>query len=786
MADQKKEDRLFVEIARRRGAIDDTKVARAREHAHATGVSVIEALTALKLIAPDDAEVARRALVDLSFTCVSCEKEDYREPDEERKKGRLCAACLSGKPSGIEEREPLAAPAPKKARPVAVAPTNEVAPGTVLGSARIESRLGQGRTGIVYRAHHEGIGRPVAVKVLDPRLMSNKGFVEQFFAEAGALTKLDHPNVARVYAFDSDESGHHFVVMELLEGGSVEALWKTRGNRLPLEDAVKLAKEAALGLQHAHEANLLHRNVKPGNLLLTRDGHVKVADFGLAARTEGEVFFASELAGTPAYTAPEAAEGARLDGRADQYSLGATLFQLVVGDVPFPGERAHEVLLRQVNDPTPRASERVDGIPAWLDALLSRTLAKKPADRFLSMADVAKALETRSATAPQEGPAAPRVSASEILALEKGARARAVAAPSWLPVILAIAVCIALGVGFFLVPGHDAFGGANLGLDPVPGYVRKLVEETRAKVGTGSPEGPSCSPRDLAAAIAKLDQAIKDLGAQVDTAPLKELQGTLEKRAKSLAEGRESDLSKKAQALSQDRRWGALHDLADPEDAEIVTFGLKEKALAFRDQAKKSLAEQGEVYVPQGPYLAGPTGVQAVLKGFYLDVTEVTNEAWEEALEKAQLERPSSWPPGALRDDQKKKPVTGITFEQAQKFAAWKKKRLPTSAEWEKAARGTKDARAFPWGDRFEPGRANLLEGGSGALEDVTARPKDESPFGALGMAGNALEWVSGPEGPLVAGGSFRSNALSARVFSRFKAEGKDVAVGFRCARDLE
>jgi serine/threonine-protein kinase len=779
LADPKKEARLFIEIGRRRGAIDDTKIARAREHAQETGLPLAEAFSELKLVTPDEAEKIRRALVDLEFTCVSCEKKDWREPEEERKKGRLCSDCLSGKTSDVKAVEPLSAPAPAKARPVVVAPTNEVLPGTVLGQCRIEGRLGQGRTGIVYRAHHEGMGRPVAVKVLDPRLLSNKGFVEQFFAEAGALTKLDHPNVARVFSFDTNESGYHFVVMELVEGGTLESLWKTRGNRLPLEDAVKLTKEAAQGLEHAHEAKLLHRDVKPGNLLLTRDGHIKVADFGIAARTEGEVFFASELAGTPAYTAPEVAEGARLDGRADQYALGATLFQLVTGEPPYPGERAHEVLLRQVNEPTPHAAERVDGIPSWLDQLLQRMLAKKPEDRFASMADVVKALETRSAQAPSEGAGRTKISAQEILALEKGARAGAVAAPSWVPAVLAIAACIAIGVGFFLVPGHDAFGGANLELGKTPGYVRKLAAETKAKAASGSPQ-------DVSLAITKLDHAIKDLGPQVDTAPLKELKETLEKQAQGLAQGRESDLSKKAQSLVQDRRWGALFDLADPENAEIVTLGLKEKALAWRDQARKGLAEQGEVYVPQGPYLAGPTGTSTVLKGFYLDITEVTNEAWLEGIEKGQLERPSTWPPGALQESEKKKPVTGVTFEQAQKFAAWKKKRLPTSAEWEKAARGTKDARAFPWGDRFEPGRANLLEGGSGALEDVTARPKDESPFGVLGMAGNALEWVQAPEGPLVAGGSFRSNALSARVFSRFKEDGKDVAVGLRCARDLE
>jgi hypothetical protein len=392
-----------------------------------------------------------------------------------------------------------------------------------------------------------------------------------------------------------------------------------------------------------------------------------------------------------------------------------------------------------------------------------------------------KALEQKSTATPakEAAPARPRINTAEILQLEKGLKAKPVAPPSWRRAIMAMAACLVAGVIFFLIPARDAFGGADLSLGSVPGYVHKLEKEARATVKSGSPE-------DYASALATLDQAVKDLGSLAGAATLKELEDSLEKEAKSLAASTESDLSKRVQELTQSKRWGALLDLADPESSTLAALGLKEKAAAWRQPALKGLAEQGEVYVAPGAYLAGEAAVPTVLKGFYLDATEVTNEAWEELLEKSPLERPSNWPAGALPAALKKKPVTGVSFEQATKFAAARRKRLPTSAEWEKAARGTKDARAWPWGDRFESGRANLFEGGSGALEDVAARPKDESPFGALGMAGNAMEWVQGPEGPLVAGGAFRSHALSARVFSRTKLDGKDPSLGFRCARDLE
>src|SRR5581483_5573738 len=123
---------------------------------------------------------------------------------------------------------------------------------------------------------------------------------------------------------------------------------------------------------------------------------------------------------------------------------------------------------------------------------------------------------------------------------------------------------------------------------------------------------------------------------------------------------------------------------------------------------------------------------------------------------------PPSWPGGKLPEALAARPVTDVTFDDAERFARSLGGRLPSSLEWEKAARGAEDARPWPWGDAFESGRANVLDGGSGALEDVTARPSDVSPYGALGLAGNALEWVTTSSGPLAAGGGFGSDALSA------------------------
>jgi formylglycine-generating enzyme required for sulfatase activity len=342
-----------------------------------------------------------------------------------------------------------------------------------------------------------------------------------------------------------------------------------------------------------------------------------------------------------------------------------------------------------------------------------------------------------------------------------------------------MAACAAAAAIFLLVPARAAFGGADLSFGPVPGFVLKLEKKLRDLAATDHPE-------DLASALALLDGAITNLDKHAGAATLAQLRDELLARKQALAAATGDALSKRVTELLAQKRYGAALDLASPSSTSLVALGLAAKATAWRAPVLEALLARNEVYVPAGAYRSGPNAVAATLPGFYIDRTEVTNQAWADAIEKASLERPSSWPEGPLLRELARKPVTDVTFEQAQRYARSAGKRLPTSAEWEKAARG-EDARAWPWGERFVAGRANLLEGGSGALEDVGARENDASPWGVLGLGGNALEWVQGPEGSLVAGGGFRSNALSARVFSRTKlVEPRHPAVGFRCARDAD
>jgi hypothetical protein len=254
---------------------------------------------------------------------------------------------------------------------------------------RVLGPLGAGGMGIVYKAVQINLDRVVALKVLHRQLTDRPGFADRFRTEVKALARLNHPNV--VAAYDADQAGElHFLVMEFVGGESLDAVVARRGP-LPVGEACGLICQAAVGLQHAYEHGLVHRDVKPANLLLTPAGEVKVADFGLSRLVEGsnEPGSAPTVLGTPEYMAPEQArEPHRVDIRSDLYSLGCTLYFLLTGKPPFVGASRLQTLLDQQDKPPPT----IPGLPSALSSALARLLAKEPASRFSTPAEVAKAL----------------------------------------------------------------------------------------------------------------------------------------------------------------------------------------------------------------------------------------------------------------------------------------------------------------------------------------------------------------------------------------------------------
>ncbi len=274
---------------------------------------------------------------------------------------------------------------------------------------RIVRALGAGGMGVVYQAEHRIMERTVAIKVINRHYVNNPQAIERFRQEVRLAARLSHPNI--VAAHDADQAGDlHFLVMEFVDGVSLARRIEKRGP-FTIQQACNFVRQAALGLQHAFERGMVHRDIKPQNLMLTRAGQIKILDFGLARiareadpaatgmlpaaadQSIAGLTMAGQVLGTPDYIAPEQVNDARhADIRADIYSLGCTLYYLLSGHVPFPrGSSTQKLISHTEMEPVPIGRLR-DDLPAELIAIVGRMMAKKPADRFETPADLAQAL----------------------------------------------------------------------------------------------------------------------------------------------------------------------------------------------------------------------------------------------------------------------------------------------------------------------------------------------------------------------------------------------------------
>jgi WD40 repeat protein len=317
-----------------------------------------------------------------------------------------CAACcerLEGRPDDTFVHTLRAAASHLAVKPSSQAPpvaraADADAPAPLKGHPRyrVLQALGAGGMGVVYKAEHRLMERPVALKVIHHHLLARPGAVERFRLEVKAAARLAHPHI--VTAYDAEqEDDVHFLVMEYVEGATLDHLLQQEGP-FAVGRACELVRQAALGLQHAFDQGMVHRDIKPANLMLSPEGQVKILDFGLArfareASATEALTGSGVVVGTPDYMAPEQALDPRqADIRADIYSLGCTLYHLLAGSAPFPeGAPLQKLMNHQERPPRPLAELR-DDLPAGLEAVLERMLAKDPARRWQTPAEVAGAL----------------------------------------------------------------------------------------------------------------------------------------------------------------------------------------------------------------------------------------------------------------------------------------------------------------------------------------------------------------------------------------------------------
>jgi len=365
--------------------------------------------------------------------------------------------------------------------------------GQTLGKVHIDTLLARGGTAEVYVGTHTTLQRQVAIKILQSNYDDNPHALERFQREAMVVGKLRHPNIVQVFDFDTTKDSHPYLVMEYIKGPSLQkylTVLHTKGERLDFPKVIRLMNAMTSALQYAHDSGVIHRDIKPGNILLTAhssdiipgkplpdDFEPVLTDFGLVRLIDStqHTTGSGQIAGTPAYMSPEQARGDLTDGRTDIYSLGIVLYEILAGHLPFEGETTMGVLMKHINEPP----KPIHGLPPTMQYVLDRALAKSVEDRFQSPAEFAAAfmaaVENKNdlstidllTAAPIKRPA------KRIFTQTKQRR--------WVAPVLAALIVVALGTSLFLnvIPSLSPRTGTPSGLNPVVNASPSAVTSTR-------------------------------------------------------------------------------------------------------------------------------------------------------------------------------------------------------------------------------------------------------------------------------------------------------------------
>jgi len=582
--------------------------------------------------------------------------------------------------------------------------------GRQFGGYQIVAPLGEGGMAAVYKAYQPAVDRYVAIKVLPRQYAADADFTARFQREARLLAKLQHPHILPVFDYGQTE-GYTWLVMPFVPSGTLTDL--LTGQPLPLPRIRQIISQIGEALSYAHTHGLIHRDVKPSNVLLDESGNCLLSDFGLARMTEGslKLTMTGAVLGTPAYMSPEQGMGRPLDGRSDVYALGVILYEAVTGRVPYKAETPVAVIFKHISDPLPPARELNPAIPEPVERVLLKALAKRPEDRFQTAAEMVAVLQ---AAIPEAGPPAalaPPPSPQPTTFIMPASQPRVVppvtprpGLPGW--------AWFALGLGLVAVVGAAALAALWPRLNP---------PEPPVIIITATPP---------ATAIVQLSTAT--------TAP----------------------------------------EATAPAEAAPPT------RLAAKDGMP-------QVFVPAGEFLFGSNFSKQTLPAFWMDQTEVTNAMYARCVDDGACRPPAgkaSETRGAYYGNPTfdSYPVVYVDWSDADAYCRWAGRRLPTEAEWEKAARGV-DGRTYPWGEAApQPDSANYgrLVGDTTA---VGAYLRGASPYGVLDMIGNVVEWVDDwhSEGyRLLKGGSWVTDANGLKAWGRFgsRPTNRYADYGFRCA----
>lgn len=651
--------------------------------------------------------------------------------------------------------------------------------GTRLGPYEILSPIGAGGMGVVYQARDTRLDRLVALKFLPPHLSGEPQQRHQLIQEARAASALDHPNIGVVHEIDETPDGQVFIAMAYYEGGSLK---KRIAAGLTFGDAAEIARQIAEGLDHAHRHSVVHRDIKPGNIVITTEGVAKIIDFGLAKLPGVTATIEGSTKGTPAYMSPEQAAGKEIDSRTDIWSLGVILYEMLARALPFPGESQAAQLRAIIHDaPRPLRKVRPD-VPDELDSVVDHAMRKKREKRYASAGEMARELADFHASSAASATAA---------AQRKSLAGRRIA---W-----ALAAVMALGIGWWLYQRNAPVRWARS--QALPAIWRLAAESNYVSAFRLARDAARYIPSDPNLAKA-WDEISAMVSIQSDPPD-----ANVEINEYSGADDQWIQVGKTPIHTRVPHgyfRWR----ISKPGFATAYTA---QPAVDFRIGLEPQMEiPAGMVRIRGGPFNMtlgafgnlGPADVPS----FFIDRYEVTNKQFKEfvdaggyqkrqywknefvkdgralSFEEAMAEMrdaagrpgPSTWEGGRYADGQDNFPVAGVSWYEAAAYAEFAGKSLPTLYHWYMAAEPNAGLYIIPLSNFGTAGPAPV-----GKFRGVTST-------GVYDMAGNVKEWCWNEAGDgfrFLLGGAWNESSYLFTDADAHRPFDRAPTNGFRCVR---
>jgi len=719
------------------------------------------------------------------------------------------------------------------------------------GRYQLEKRLGQGGMGVVYKARHIFLKTPHAIKIILPDLVGNDpNLVTRFRQEALAAAAIRHQNIIAVTDFGVVRGTMPFLVMEFVQGGSLQDIMSEEGAMSPLR-AFELMQPICAGIAAAHRQGIVHRDLKPLNVMICDDlpssEAVKILDFGLAKIKSGELlgsFIAAQttgLMGSPFYMAPEQWSDEPPDARADVYSLGVMLFQMLCGEVPFKGSSIPSIMKKHLTSDVPSLASKGVEVPPQIEAVVRHALEKEPAHRTESADEFAQelreAMSSASAELKRTGDRPP-IDPGETMVTP--APANITTPPT----------------------------GSSTAFDPLAGTIsaaalqeeenktlfaqRELAKEAAAKQRLAEEEAlrlraeEQKREREEAARDKERKHLEEIVAAQTKVLEekLTQLASTMSPKAggvdaeathiqrAGVITGGDSFAGSTSQAfprvdvdLAPKKRSAAMPIVAVAllvllaggavggyfiYKSRAVTAGPVKPTTPVDPSIKPDLVEIEGGSFQMGRNDSVPTegpAHQITINTFSMDKTEVTNAEYAQFVKQTNHAPPEQWGSVKPAAGQELLPVSNVSYEDAVAFAAWRSKRdgvtyrLPTEEEWEYAARNGDKDNLYPWGNTWAAGHAATAEAGVGKEQPVGTYPTGANRWGVQDLIGNVWEWTSSKasvykgnslqlpqqyqEWIVARGGSYSSpaNKVSGTMRDWFAPNYKNAVLGFRLVK---